>query len=435
MTYSETSDSGGLAQRVLVLSESFQQGSEIAASELPFKGARSGLVVVLEAKQRVLECVEGDEVAGREQLALDDGEVDLDLVEPTGMNGSVHEDDVAPSLANSHCGTVAAVRSAVISDPEDASRRTIRFLGHDLVEQSTKGFDSRGGFAPPEDLGTMNVPGGQIGPGAQALVLMFEAHGATGRGGQRGVLTRARLDAGFLVGAEHKIVPAQGFAGPTPFIQVKDTAGFFGKLRITRKDPAAISPGTQRVLTEPAPNGSLSDGGHETSAHDFALDVWNMEAREGQPGLERHLAREGLNADDDAGGKKAWGGPDGRDRRDRRGAPRRIASATCLRSVSGCRSARRSPCFAVPAPRRERPWPSRRRDTVTYISSRSLPRPDALRCSVRSQMGLSSASSPPPHFCEDATTQEKMLSEYVIVFMVASTKEPLGYESGGDYDH
>ncbi len=55
-----------------MLSESLEQGSEIASSELPLKGARSGLVVILEAKQRVLEGVERDEVTGREQLALDD---------------------------------------------------------------------------------------------------------------------------------------------------------------------------------------------------------------------------------------------------------------------------------------------------------------------------------------------------------------------------
>ena len=135
-----------------MLSESLEQGSKIASRELPVKRARRSLVVLLEAQQGTVEVVERGEVGGREQLALNDREVNLDLVEPAGMNGSVHEDDVAPLLADAIHGTLSAVRGAVISDPEDAPRRTIGFLGHDLVEQSAKRRDAGGGFAAPEIL-------------------------------------------------------------------------------------------------------------------------------------------------------------------------------------------------------------------------------------------------------------------------------------------
>jgi len=45
----------------------------------------------LEGKQALLQVIERAEVVGREDLALNDGEVDLDLVEPTGMDRNVDE--------------------------------------------------------------------------------------------------------------------------------------------------------------------------------------------------------------------------------------------------------------------------------------------------------------------------------------------------------
>ena len=46
------------------------------------------------AEQAILDGGEVGEVVGREDLALDDAEVGLDLVEPAGMDRRVDEDDV-----------------------------------------------------------------------------------------------------------------------------------------------------------------------------------------------------------------------------------------------------------------------------------------------------------------------------------------------------
>jgi len=105
----------------------------------------------------------------------------------------------------------------------------------------------------------------------RAHVPVFDAHGATGGGDKRGVLTRALLDAGFLIGAEHKVVRAQGFAGPAAFVEVENPSGLVRKVWVAWKDPASISPRTQRVLTEPAPNGCASDGSHDAAAAALAL--------------------------------------------------------------------------------------------------------------------------------------------------------------------
>lgn len=82
---------------------------KITASERPFKRLCRCLVTLLEAHQIALESAKIGEVIGRQELALDDGEVDLDLVEPTGMNRRVNEDDVWPLGLQTIGGALAAM--------------------------------------------------------------------------------------------------------------------------------------------------------------------------------------------------------------------------------------------------------------------------------------------------------------------------------------
>lgn len=76
------------------------------------------LVVVLKGEQMVLEVGDGGEVIGSEDLALDDGEIDLDLVEPAGMNGSVNQYDRGPRGAQAVSGFEPAVGGTVVGNPD-----------------------------------------------------------------------------------------------------------------------------------------------------------------------------------------------------------------------------------------------------------------------------------------------------------------------------
>ena len=67
--------------------------AQVSAGESPLKGSGGLLVVVLEGEQTLLEFEQGGEIIGSEDLALNDGEVDLDLIEPTGMDRGVDEHD------------------------------------------------------------------------------------------------------------------------------------------------------------------------------------------------------------------------------------------------------------------------------------------------------------------------------------------------------
>jgi hypothetical protein len=78
-----------------------EQSIEIGPGELPLKGPGDLLVMILESEQPSLYLGEVGEVVGSEHLALDDGEVDLDLVEPGGMHRQVDQNQLGEGAPQS----------------------------------------------------------------------------------------------------------------------------------------------------------------------------------------------------------------------------------------------------------------------------------------------------------------------------------------------
>ena len=74
------------------LVESLGQAVEVRAGELPLERGGDLLVAAAEREQPLVERVEIGEVVRGEDLALDDGELDLGLVEPAGVHRGVEED-------------------------------------------------------------------------------------------------------------------------------------------------------------------------------------------------------------------------------------------------------------------------------------------------------------------------------------------------------
>ncbi len=64
---------------------------EVLAGELPFEGLSRSRPVVLKVQEALGDSVEVGKIIGRQDLPLDDREVDFDLVEPAGMNRSMHQ--------------------------------------------------------------------------------------------------------------------------------------------------------------------------------------------------------------------------------------------------------------------------------------------------------------------------------------------------------
>src|SRR2546423_14852004 len=98
-------------------------------------------------------------------------------------------------------------------------------------------------------------------------------------------------------------------------VQIQNATGFLSKERIARPDPASIAPGSNRIGTEPAPNGGSANRGHETPSDRFVGDVLVAETREGQAQLLGQFTSQRLYFHDQMRGKK------------RRGLPRRGRSS------------------------------------------------------------------------------------------------------------
>ncbi len=140
------------------------------------------------------------------------------------------------------------------STGEDTPRRAVRLLDHDLLHEPPERQDAGPWLTAPEEPGPVDVPGGEILEGPAALVLELDAHGPTRRRRQRRVTTDAGLDARLLVGADDELVALERPAVPLAGVQVEHAGRLALEVGVAREDPAAVGPGLDRVLVEPAPD-------------------------------------------------------------------------------------------------------------------------------------------------------------------------------------
>lgn len=114
------------------------KGCQVAGRESPLETRCQLLVVFLKSHQTVLKFRERGELLRREHLSLDDGKVNFDLTQPTGMNRGVDGDDARPRGLKTMNRFLTAMARAVVDDPEDARGGKIRFLAHDLGDQAVE---------------------------------------------------------------------------------------------------------------------------------------------------------------------------------------------------------------------------------------------------------------------------------------------------------
>ena len=135
---------------------------------------------------------------GVSDLALDDGEVDLGLVEPAGVDRGVNEDQVLARRLGGGRSSVAAVRGAVVDDHEHALGLAVGLDAHELLDERIERDDPVLGGAAVEQPGAAGVPGGEVAQRARALVLVLDAlaalDGAARRAASRACDARAWIE-------------------------------------------------------------------------------------------------------------------------------------------------------------------------------------------------------------------------------------------------
>jgi len=196
---------------------------EVLAGETPGEWFVQCGVALTEGVDSGGELVKSGAVVRGEHLALDDRKVDLDLIEPTCVHGCMHDDDAWVTVPQFVGGALATMRRAVVHDPEHASRRTVRFLIHDLIDQASECRLACVRFTAAEDLSAMDIPRGQILQRSAALVFVLDTGRLERTRRQRWMASTTDLDAGLLIGAEHVLIrpewltlPGAGVQGPIP---------------------------------------------------------------------------------------------------------------------------------------------------------------------------------------------------------------------------
>jgi len=150
--------------------------SEMLSCEPPLERLGNGLVMTLEGQQALCQLLQGREIVGRQGLSLEDREIDFDLIKPTGVNGPMNECQVGILGPQPSGCPGAPMRRAVVDDPESPASLTVGPLSHHLMHETIKGRLSTFGFAATEEFGTVDVQGGQIGPGPESLVFVLNFH-------------------------------------------------------------------------------------------------------------------------------------------------------------------------------------------------------------------------------------------------------------------
>lgn len=173
--------------------------SQLAACELPLKGRADGFPTILKVEEPFRNSSEIRKVIGSKDFSLNDGKVDFNLVEPTGVNGAVHQNESGVLLLETLHGSQAAMGGSIVHDPEHAARLVIGRPGHDLFNEAAEGSNSASGFAAAKDPGAVDIKCGQVSPRAAPFIFVFDFHDRSGLWGQSGVKTGAGLNAGFLV--------------------------------------------------------------------------------------------------------------------------------------------------------------------------------------------------------------------------------------------
>jgi hypothetical protein len=90
---------------------------EIASGEPPVERGCGLVVAILETAEPVSQSVEVGEIGWLDDLALDDREHDLDLVEPRGVDRQMHEPGCRPRLVHPIDGSLPVVGRPVVDHP------------------------------------------------------------------------------------------------------------------------------------------------------------------------------------------------------------------------------------------------------------------------------------------------------------------------------
>ena len=198
-----------------------------------------------------------------------------------------------------------SMRGTIICNPEDAACRPIGLLLHNQVHQRVEGVYPCCILADSEELGSVDVPGANIGQGALSVIFELHSSWLGWHGTCINGFSVTGLDACLFVGADHVIVWFQRDSLKELEIQVEDTSRLFCEERVPRKKPTPMHPRLDGITVEITPNGLDAYGNHNTPEHCLAGDSGVTETGKWKPQFDGKFAGESLDLHNALRGKKS----------------------------------------------------------------------------------------------------------------------------------
>ena len=143
------------------------------------------------------------------------------------------------------------------------------------------------------------------------------------------MLAATGLNTAFFVCRDDKLARLEGASLPDAIIQVEDASGLGCEIGIAWEDPTAMSPRTESIGAEPAPQSRPADLRYQALGDHFTPNLGKRKSRQRQLQAMWKFTSESFNLDDDAGGKTGRVARPEAEPRGREAARGQIACAIC----------------------------------------------------------------------------------------------------------
>ena len=262
---------------------------------------------------------------------------------------------------------LAAVRRSIVGYPKYTICWTVWLLLHDQINQLVVNFDTGAFCTQTEDFCSLNIPGCYVCQSPGSLVFKLNALTLARTGSRMKTIAISGLNAGFFIWADYIIIWPQPFSVPESLIEIQNTGGLLGKVRITWKDPTTILPRLYSIGAQPAPNRSTANRGNNAAVNSFAGNISIAEPRKGDVSFARQLASQGFNLHNDFRGENGLVSRTVDDLGGRSVVFQKTAYATCWLFPWANRVYHRFVCFRSHRRQEELIWHGLLQNTVTYI--------------------------------------------------------------------
>jgi hypothetical protein len=178
-------------------------------------------------------------------LPWDKRDIARHLIAPTGMDRGVDQEEARIDRVQPLLGRVAAMRRAVIHEPEQTWAGTLRCRCQHLAHQAATRLEAGRRCTAPPHVASAHVPGRQLWQRTPARIRVLPGGRAAWCRGPRWLAAAAGLETGCLIGPEESVRGATGLPWPSARLQVQKRAGLRGEMGLPGKAPVLVLPGLQ----------------------------------------------------------------------------------------------------------------------------------------------------------------------------------------------